>query len=55
MNVRRWTLCLFAHRWAKVRYPGEEDEGFYLRCLRCGHESHKDSEGSSATGHAIGF
>lgn len=35
------TVCLLtAHKWNKVPYPGNEDQGFFLRCVRRGHENH---------------
>jgi hypothetical protein len=58
MNVKRWTVCLFRHDWAKVRYPGggdgDEDTGYFIRCVRCGHENH-DVGGTSATGAPLGM
>jgi hypothetical protein len=41
VNWKRWTVCsLRFHKWNKVPYPGDEDQGFFLRCARCGHENH---------------
>ena len=42
-NLKRFTLCLAAHKWAKIAYPkGADGEGAgtFLRCLRCGLENH---------------
>ena len=55
MNVKRFTVCLFSHKWTKVRYPGEEDTGFFIRCLRCGHENHDIKGSSAATGSPLGM
>ena len=56
MNVKRWTVCLVApggHKWATIPYsPGQDDTGFFVRCLRCGHENH---EGSSVRPTTLGF
>ena len=44
MNVKRWTVCLVApggHRWVTVPYSEHEDTGYFVRCLRCGHENHE--------------
>jgi hypothetical protein len=43
-NLKRFTLCLANHKWAKIRYPvGVDGEapGYFLRCLRCGLENHE--------------
>lgn len=44
-NLRRFTVCKLAgHKWAKIPYPRGADEeatGSFLRCLRCGKESHE--------------
>ena len=40
--IVRMTVCKVAdHKWASVPYPGE-GAGRFLRCLRCGKESHGD-------------
>jgi hypothetical protein len=47
VNLKRWTLCLFApggHKWTRIPYsPGADDTGYFSRCLRCGHEYHGGS------------
>ncbi len=35
--LKRLTCVVVNHRWARLRYPGSPD-GYYLHCLRCGHE-----------------
>ena len=44
-NLKRFTLCLAGHKWAKVGYPvgadGETPGTFFQRCLRCGQENHE--------------
>ncbi len=42
-NLKRFTVCLFNHKWAKISYPPSpegEATGTFLRCLRCGLEDH---------------
>ena len=42
-TLKRFTVCLVSHKWAKIGYPvGADGEtgGTFLRCLRCGHENH---------------
>ena len=43
-NLMRFTVCKLAgHTWGKVPYPpGSDGEttGTFLRCRRCGKESH---------------
>jgi hypothetical protein len=42
-NLKRFTVCLANHKWAKVGYPPGADgetSGTFLRCLRCGLEDH---------------
>ena len=42
-NLKRFTVCLANHKWAKVGYPAGSDgetSGTFLRCLRCGLEDH---------------
>jgi hypothetical protein len=36
--MKRLLCTVLSHRYARVRYPSSPD-GFYLRCLRCGHRS----------------
>jgi hypothetical protein len=39
--LKRITVCkLRDHDWASIPYPGPEASGRFLRCLRCGKESH---------------
>jgi hypothetical protein len=55
-NLKRFTICLTGHKWAKVSYPrSPEDEktGMFLRCLRCGVEDHET--GTHAPGAKGGF
>ena len=50
-NLKRFTVCLAGHRWAKVAYPRSpegEPTGTFLRCLRCDLENH--TAGSLARG-----
>jgi len=50
-NLKRFTICRFGHKWAKVPYPPSpegEASGTFLRCLRCGKENH--DAGSTARG-----
>jgi predicted DNA-binding transcriptional regulator YafY len=54
MNIKRFTLCFFNHKWVSVAYSEHEDSGRFLRCQRCGHENHKDYS-TVATGAPIGF
>ncbi len=38
---KRWTICPVAgHKWKKVSYGDHDDSGYFVRCGRCGHESH---------------
>ena len=40
---KRFTSCLVQdHRWVRVAYqPMVSGTGYFLRCLRCGKESHR--------------
>jgi hypothetical protein len=39
--LQRVTVCKVRdHNWASIPYPGSDDSGRFLRCLRCGKESH---------------
>ena len=41
MLLKRITVCkLRDHYWASIPYPGPKAAGRFLRCLRCGKESH---------------
>jgi hypothetical protein len=43
-NLKRFTICVAGHKWAKVPYPPTpegEASGIFLRCIRCGKENHK--------------
>ena len=42
-NLKRFTVCLVGHKWAKVSYPPGADgeaSGTFIRCQRCGKEDH---------------
>jgi hypothetical protein len=42
-NLKRFTVCLAGHKWAKIAYPSTADgepTGTFLRCLRCAKENH---------------
>jgi hypothetical protein len=42
--LKRFTLCLPGHKWARISYPKSpegEPTGFFLRCLRCDKENHE--------------
>ena len=55
-NLKRFTICLMSHKWAKVPYPRSPDDektGMYLRCTRCGMENHEF--GTHAPGAKGGF
>ena len=51
-NLKRFTVCkVMDHDWAKIHYPpGADGEatGTFLRCQRCGKESH--DAGAMASG-----
>ena len=50
-QLKRFTLCLAGHKWAKIPYPRSpegEATGTFLRCLRCGYEDH--DAGTNARG-----
>jgi hypothetical protein len=42
-NLKRFTICLIGHKWAKISYPPSPDgepTGTFIRCVRCGYEDH---------------
>jgi hypothetical protein len=40
-TAKRLTVCvLLGHDWVKVPYPESDGHSFFLRCMRCKHESH---------------
>ncbi|WP_167305863.1 hypothetical protein [Nocardioides euryhalodurans] len=52
-QLKRFTLCLVGHRWAKISYPPSQEgeaTGMFLRCLRCGKESHDAGTVASGAG-----
>jgi len=53
-NLKRFTICLTGHKWAKVPYPqspeGEPTGTFFLRCRRCGAENHEAEAGRGGPG-----
>jgi hypothetical protein len=55
-KVKRFSVCLFGHKWAKVPYPPSpegEASGTFMRCLRCGHENHNLGTVARGAGGAI--
>ena len=42
-NLKRFTVCkVLNHDYLRISYPpvGEEAAGYFLRCKRCGKETH---------------
>jgi len=44
--LKRAVCVVINHKYQRVRYP-ESPDGYFLRCLRCGHERDEPGVGPS--------